>query len=91
MKGSYLYDDLENKNTRESLNHPFQSEIFEINDYQNIETEEKNEQKIFYIDSKKDNTFDSNMKKEVTKEKADEKNISNEKTTEKKKVKKKFI
>ena len=91
LKGSYIYDDLENKNTRETLNPPFQIEIIEINDSQNIETEEKNEQKIFYIYNKKNNIFDSNTKKEVTKEKVDEKNISNEKTTEKKKAKKKFI
>ena len=91
LKGSYIYDDLENKNTRETLNPPFQSEIIEINDPQNIETEEKIEQKIFYIDNKKNNIFDSNTKKEVTKEKVDEKNISNEKTTERKKAKKKFI
>ena len=53
LKGSYIYDDLENKNTRETLNPPFISEIIEINDPQNIETEEKIEQKIFYIDNKK--------------------------------------
>ena len=91
LKGSYIYDDLENKNTRETLNPPFISEIIEINDPQNIETEEKIEQKIFYIDNKKNNIFDSNTKKEVTKEKVDEKKISNVKTTEKKKQKRNLL
>ena len=91
LKGSYLCDDIENKETRESLNAPFQSGIIEINDSQNIETEEKNEQKIFYIDSKKDNKFDSITKKEVTTEKVDEKNISYGKSVEKKRIKNKFI
>ncbi len=91
IKGLYLCDDIENKVTRESLNEPFPSGIIEINNSQNIETEEKNEDKKIDNYLKKDNKCDLNMNKVLAKEKIDEKIISNENSIEKKSKKKKFI
>ena len=91
IKGLYLCDDIENKVTKESLNDHFSNGIIEINDYQNIKIEEKNEEKILNNERKKENKDDSNMNKELAKEKINEKNIMNEKSNEKKRMEKNFI